>query len=549
MMKKKKLLLSRARFGAVALMVVSLAGVAGLAAASPSAGALTGPKEYLHTGIQTFTQAGWAKLVLEDGDWPVTANNITVLLQWMGSENFPTKWWGPTWTPTTKTYLPTPSRNNPLNCGQTANGTPEVAGTWSYPNLARSAYEVVYNLYTTWTGRGTAYAAIRADLARGATPKTTAKAIWASPWDVGGYDTGADWYGVVTGTYTTATPPRVTFNNATDWDSPQAVSVTSAPGVDGYTQEVYAVTTSGTIWQKSLKDGQWYGWYNLDGSGFTGTVDEAPGVLGSTQEIFAISGGQVYANWVTKSKWNGWVSMDGSTFASVTWAPGSNGSLQELFGIEQDGSVYVDWENTNGTWSGWVQEAGSMAGFSDVSVATGSNGSLQELFGINQGSVMVTWENPGGAWTPWMPMGSQQGLSFSGSITVAPGSNGSLQEIFVESSGNVYVKWENPGGAWSAWASQSEPTGGDVTSTTVAPGSNGSLQELLAVAAGGKPYVKWENPGGAWSGWMYLGGWTVTGSIVYGTKTQDVTQYFYVVAGHTIYEDEETRGVWSGWQS
>ena len=229
------------------------------------------------------------------------------------------------------------------------------------------------------------------------------------------------------------------------------------------------------------------------------TVTYAPGSNGSTQEIFTVAGGKVYESVETAGgNWSPWTSLGGEGFSGpVTYAPGSNGSTQELFAVA-GGDVYVSWESRGGAWSPWVSLGGE--GFSgSVTYAPGSNGSTQELFAVAGGGVYVSWESAGGAWSGWESLG---GSGLSGPLTYAQGSNGSVQELFGVSGGHAAVSWESPGGAWSPW----ESLGGAGLSgpLTYAPGSNGSVQELFGVA-GGDVYASWELADGAWSAWASRG--------------------------------------------
>lgn len=173
--------------------IAGMAGAAGAGGAATTPGALAPPavpaaaaalpvQAVFNPGTGLSTNWDWAKLVLEDGGWPATANNETVIAQWMASEEPPSDWW---------------NRDNPLNSGYGDGGG---TGLGSYPDLATSAYYVVANLDFGDYG----YGAITADLARSASPITTAKAIWASSWAGGHYGNGADWY---TGTPATIAAP------------------------------------------------------------------------------------------------------------------------------------------------------------------------------------------------------------------------------------------------------------------------------------------------------------------------------------------------------
>jgi hypothetical protein len=124
-------------------------------------------------GIQTLsvsaTNYDWAKLVLLDGNFPITTGNVTVMVRWMRQENGPPNWW---------------NRNNPLNNGLGSGGG---GGTGSYVSLVVAAKMVAVNLHRA------IFAPIAAALAASAPPMTTAEAIWASPWSSSHYANGAHW--------------------------------------------------------------------------------------------------------------------------------------------------------------------------------------------------------------------------------------------------------------------------------------------------------------------------------------------------------------------
>ena len=84
------------------------------------------------TGSQTLVAGGtnvdWAKLVLVEGDWPVTEENVTFMMRWMRQENGADNWW---------------NRNNPLNNGQGSGGG---SGLGSYPTLVEAAFYAAQNL-------------------------------------------------------------------------------------------------------------------------------------------------------------------------------------------------------------------------------------------------------------------------------------------------------------------------------------------------------------------------------------------------------------------
>ena len=127
-------------------------------------------------GYQTFINGGtnydWAKLVLLDGGWPVSNNNVTVLLRWMRQENGANNWW---------------NRDNPLNNGFGSGGN---AGTGSYANLVIAAQKCAQALHN---GIGGGYGGIVTALAANSSPAATASAIWASGWSTSHYMNGTHW--------------------------------------------------------------------------------------------------------------------------------------------------------------------------------------------------------------------------------------------------------------------------------------------------------------------------------------------------------------------
>lgn len=124
-------------------------------------------------GAQSLAQIGtneaWAKLVLLDGGWPQSDENVTVLLRWMRQENGTNNWW---------------NRNNPLNNGL---GTVGAGGTGVYPNLIVAAHYVAANLQRSM------FSGIAAALAANFPASATAPAIWASGWSTSHYANGAHW--------------------------------------------------------------------------------------------------------------------------------------------------------------------------------------------------------------------------------------------------------------------------------------------------------------------------------------------------------------------
>ncbi|HEX4444026.1 MAG TPA: hypothetical protein VHZ81_10680 [Galbitalea sp.] len=135
------------------------------------------PTKYSATpGFQSLANVGtnyaWAQLVLLEGGWPMSDNNIVVILRWMRQENGANDWW---------------NRNNPLN---NSYGAPGAGGTGSNGNLILAAQHAAQALHAN---AGGGYAGIVRALAASSSPDVTAAAIWASSWSSSHYANGTHW--------------------------------------------------------------------------------------------------------------------------------------------------------------------------------------------------------------------------------------------------------------------------------------------------------------------------------------------------------------------
>ena len=367
---------------------------------------------------------------------------------------------------------------------------------------------------------------------------------------------------------------------------PSEQLITYAPGFDGAVQEAFTDFTTGTSgkieWSTESSNGSWSAWSEIGTTGAsleeTETITWAPGSNGSTQEIFfnTCHYAVVKVAFQTKGVWSTWISMGGDNFyysiGGPTYAPGSNGSVQELFDVDfttatyghgNGGVLYTDYENPGGTWSGWSAALDQTMHFSlntKVLYSPGTSGSLQELFAYNTTGVYATWENPGGSWHSWVSFSTKTyGYPTTGeSLTYAPGSNGSVQQLFLDTHGTLVAKWENPNGTWSAWT----PINGDELDSVVtyAPGSNGSTEEIFGVSSTGTAEVTW-SVHGAWSAWTSLGkatGTTFGPSVTYAPGSNGSVQELfargattpatpYTVTGTVFVAWENPGGSWSGW--
>jgi beta-N-acetylhexosaminidase len=175
---------------------------------------------------------------------------------------------------------------------------------------------------------------------------------------------------------------QLSFGGVAMTDDLDAVAISAA----GYSQPAAAV--------KAVEAGA--DMVMIDSSQWSATVN----ALSQAVSSGALSLGQLDAS-VTRI-----LREKGVTFCSgITYAPGSNGSIQELFAVGANNQVYNDYEVPGGAWSGWHLFPGP-ALYGPITYAPGSNGSIQELFAVGANNqVYNDGEAPGGAWSGWRSLG------------------------------------------------------------------------------------------------------------------------------------------------
>jgi Bacterial Ig-like domain (group 3)/Fibronectin type III domain len=193
-------------YGAVGAVVVSLASTAYASSAPPSAVRRPG------TGLST--NYDFTRLVLADGGWPQSSNNVTVLTQWLRAEEPVTHWW---------------NRANPLNNGLGSGGG---SGLGSYRTVVAAAYFVARNLKRDAYG----YPLVAHDLSISAPSSATARAIWRSHWAAGHYGWGAGW---------SMTPVEAVSAPPTAWQSATACPIKYPLHVLGPCGSGFATTGAG----------------------------------------------------------------------------------------------------------------------------------------------------------------------------------------------------------------------------------------------------------------------------------------------------------------
>ena len=176
---------------------------------------------------------------------------------------------------------------------------------------------------------------------------------------------------------------------------------------------------------------------------------------------------------------------------------------EEIFMVGRDTQLYHEWQNSNGSWSGWYNLHGSWP--KDPAVDRDHNGVLEVFMVGNTGSngtatLFHAWQTSPGSnnWTGWYPMA---GIWPSETPSVTYNLSGE-QEVFMRGlNAQIYHAWLSSNG-WTSWYS----LGGNAAKDPIAVQNANGLLGVFYVGADRQLYYNWENSGGSWGNGTNLGG-------------------------------------------
>jgi hypothetical protein len=281
-------------------------------------------------------------------------------------------------------------------------------------------------------------------------------------------------------------------------------------------------------------DNGYQGWNTVEGNGGSqyfdvgGYAETGASIAalpdGSTQSVaFGIDDNLYFNIRYANGTWQGWAAVPGAGGAtyfnggnpSITGMP--NGSSQ-LIATGDDGNLYLNIRNANGTWQGWsaVPGAGGAMYFSDedATIAGMPDGSSQ-LIATASGS-LETYHNiryANGTWQGWQLVEglpgslSQPFVGFTPSIAGMP--DGSAQIVEQQYGGDLYHNIRYANGTWQGWRPLGGPDGSEyyIGSAVIASLPDGSSQVFTTTD---QSDATWENTragNGSWSGWTLLNGY------------------------------------------
>ncbi len=176
---------------------------------------------------------------------------------------------------------------------------------------------------------------------------------------------------------------------------------------------------------------------------------------------------------------------------------------EEVFMIGLDKKLYHQWQNSNGSWSGWFSLGGSWP--QDPAVDRDNNGVLEVFLVGNTGSdgtatLFHAWQTSPGSnnWTNWSSM---PGIWPSTTPSITYNAAGQ-QEIFMRGlNGQLYHSFLSSNG-WTGWSS----LGGSFAKDPVAVRNADGREEVFLVGLNSQLYHIWQNSNGSWGNWTSLGG-------------------------------------------
>jgi hypothetical protein len=230
----------------------------------------------------------------------------------------------------------------------------------------------------------------------------------------------------------------------------------------------------------------------------------------------------------------------------------------QLVAIGNDGGVYHEVRNPNGSWTGFkpvTDVSGGVMKASDVSITGDPDGSSQLVAIGADGYVYHEVRRASGVWTGFQPLagvGTPHMAASAVAITADP--DGSAQVVAIGDDGNVYHEVRTQPGTWTGF--QPLPGIGTptmaATSVSIAADPDGSAQ-LVVVGADGYVYHEERRASGVWTGFQPVAGVgtpKMAASAVSITGDPDGSAQLVAIGndGNVYHEVRTQPGTWTGFQ-
>jgi hypothetical protein len=287
------------------------------------------------------------------------------------------------------------------------------------------------------------------------------------------------------------------------------------------------------------------GWTNSAHTSFTYIAEDNPSVV--TGEYSADISDSSIDGYPT----NSFELLRSNSLAVATL---SNNSAQ-LTAVGDDGDIYHEIRNADGTWSGFQPLLGyeGAARFQarSVSVAGMPGGSAQVVAVGGDGNTYHTIRRADGTWQGWNPLGFA-----AKQVWIAAMPDGSAQVLAQAPNGTLYLNIRHtPSGSWQGFQALAGYEGGatfQAGSAGIAGLPDGSSQ-VVAVGGDGNAYHNIRRANGTWQGWTPLSGYE--GATTFQAKSISIAGMpggsAQIVAvggdGNAYHNIRRADGTWQGW--
>lgn len=233
----------------------------------------------------------------------------------------------------------------------------------------------------------------------------------------------------------------------------------------------------------------------------------------------------------------------------------------QLVAIGNDGGIYHEIRQPNGTWTGFkplTDSAGGVMKASDVAIAGDPDGSSQVVAIGGDGIVYHDVRQASGTWTGFQAIkgvGSAPHMAAK-AVAITADPDGSAQVVAIGDDGNVYHEVRTKPGAWTGF----QPVAGLGGSATMAAKAiaitadpDGSAQ-LVVVGADGYVYHEVRQASGDWTGFAAVGGVgtskMLAGAVSITADPDGSAQLVAIGSDNNVYHEiREKAGNWTGFKA
>ena len=208
----------------------------------------------------------------------------------------------------------------------------------------------------------------------------------------------------------------------------------------------------------------------------------------------------LYLNWRNKSgQWSGWMAnWNNAPKLSSVFAMEQTDNCPHVFGIGTDNTLYLNWRNKSGQWSGWMANWNNAPKLSSV-FAMEQTDNCPHVFGIGTDHTLyLNWRNPSGQWSGWMA--NWNNAPKLSSVFAMEQTDNCPHLFGIGTDNTLCLNWRNSSGQWSGW--MANWNNAPKLSSVFAMEQTDNCPHIFGIGTDNTLYLNWRNKSGQWSGWM-----------------------------------------------